>query len=209
MRFHRESREDVTAQPLGGRPARNQDQNARRAADIEAVARDVACEERQRGEEREPGRNAEHGEWQEPAELRHIDEKRRADPVKPGDEEAEAETPAEREGGAIVGAAVLEPDQARKRDEERGREIERRQRRRRKRTQEDRREMPRPSLEPRGDERDALHRVERPGGAEIALRFGLTQLGHARPQAEGRARAGASLGADRRRARRTRDRTGA
>ncbi len=200
----REAREDVAAQIFRHRPPRDEDEDARRAADIEAVARDMARQQRERGEDREPGRHAEHGERQEPAELRDIDEQRRGDPVKSGDEEAEAEAPAEREGRARVGAAVLEPDEARERDEKRGREIERRQRRRGKRAQEDRREMPRPSFEPGGDEGDPLHRVERAGGAEIGRRRGLTQPGHARPRPEGRARAGASPGADRRRARRTR-----
>ena len=123
----RQPGQGVTTDPFARAPGDGKDEDPRQRGQMQVVADEPGREQHQPYVQRKSCWQPRRSKWHQPPETIDIDKQRRRDPIEPGEKKAEAEDPAEPERGPGVGAAVVEPQQAREDDRQQRRQVERRQ----------------------------------------------------------------------------------
>jgi len=154
----------MAAQILEDRPGNRQHENAAGTGEVQRAAHLVARPQRRTGEEGK-SRRMPSSETGKSTRNAPIDQQGETDPIEPGGEESGAEPPPEREGLPAAAAAIAEPNQAAKRNQQDRCHVHRWQRRRRQRTQHQRREITPPAGQCRERNRESLQRPDRPEAA--------------------------------------------
>src|SRR5271154_2997973 len=123
----RQPGQGVTTDPFARTPGNGKREYPRQRRQMQVVAEEPRREQYKPYVQRKSRWQPRRGKRHQPPETIDVDEQRRRDPIKPGQKEAKAEDPAEPERSPGVGAAVVEPQQAREDDSKQRRQVERRQ----------------------------------------------------------------------------------